>query len=141
MRPGPWETSGTSSGPRQVSWSRFRIPFPIARCQRVVEQNSFRFESASSVLSNNKLPMSTRSSAHPSLPAPVFQSGATSIQSKSRVLAGVQDAYWSDDEAVRVCSSCSPMTRPRNSAHFSRSIDTRKTKNARSVSRRWTSLT
>ena len=24
------------------------------------------------------------------------------MQSKSRVLAGVQDAYWSDDEAVRV---------------------------------------
>lgn len=51
--------------------------------------------------------MSTRSNAHPSLPAPVFQSGATSIQSKSRVLAGLQDAYWSDDEAEdQECPLC-----------------------------------
>ncbi|KAF9653850.1 hypothetical protein BDM02DRAFT_3182296 [Thelephora ganbajun] len=51
--------------------------------------------------------MSTRSNTHPSLPAPVFQSGAASIQSKSRVLAGVQDAYWSDDEAEdQECPLC-----------------------------------
>ncbi|XP_006458231.1 hypothetical protein AGABI2DRAFT_64845 [Agaricus bisporus var. bisporus H97] len=36
---------------------------------------------------------------HPSLPAPVVHSGFSVSQSKSHVLAGVQDAYWSDDEA------------------------------------------
>jgi len=37
---------------------------------------------------------------HPSLPAPVIHVGFSIPQSKSHVLAGVQDAYWSDDEAV-----------------------------------------
>lgn len=37
---------------------------------------------------------------HPSLPAPVVHAGFSVSQSKSHVLAGVQDAYWSDDEAV-----------------------------------------
>lgn len=37
---------------------------------------------------------------HPSLPAPVVHSGFSVSQSKSHVLAGVQDAYWSDDEGV-----------------------------------------
>jgi len=37
---------------------------------------------------------------HPSLPAPVIHAGFSVPQSKSHVLAGVQDAYWSDDEAV-----------------------------------------
>ena len=37
---------------------------------------------------------------HPSLPAPVVHAGFSISQSKSHVLAGVQDAYWSDDEAV-----------------------------------------
>ncbi|KAF9453255.1 hypothetical protein P691DRAFT_720092 [Macrolepiota fuliginosa MF-IS2] len=36
---------------------------------------------------------------HPSLPAPVVHAGFSVSQSKSHVLAGVQDAYWSDDEA------------------------------------------
>ncbi|KAJ7684585.1 hypothetical protein DFH06DRAFT_1156041 [Mycena polygramma] len=36
---------------------------------------------------------------HPSLPAPVVHAGFSVSQSKSTVLAGVQDAYWSDDEA------------------------------------------
>ncbi|KXN85494.1 General negative regulator of transcription subunit 4 [Leucoagaricus sp. SymC.cos] len=36
---------------------------------------------------------------HPSLPAPVVHAGFSVPQSKSHVLAGVQDAYWSDDEA------------------------------------------
>ncbi|KAH7910631.1 hypothetical protein BJ138DRAFT_1008399 [Hygrophoropsis aurantiaca] len=36
---------------------------------------------------------------HPSLPAPVIHAGFSVHQSKSHVLAGVQDAYWSDDDA------------------------------------------
>ncbi|KAF9532302.1 hypothetical protein CPB83DRAFT_847618 [Crepidotus variabilis] len=36
---------------------------------------------------------------HHSLPAPVVHAGFTVSQSKSHVLAGLQDAYWSDDEA------------------------------------------
>ncbi|OJA21540.1 hypothetical protein AZE42_01811 [Rhizopogon vesiculosus] len=36
---------------------------------------------------------------HPSLPAPVVHAGFSAHQSKSHVLAGVQDAYWSDDDA------------------------------------------
>jgi hypothetical protein len=43
---------------------------------------------------------------HPSLPAPVVHAGFSVSQSKSHVLAGVQDAYWSDDEAVSF-SACS----------------------------------
>ena len=109
------------------------------------QNNFFRFESASSVLSRQiDKAMSTRSSAHPSLPAPVLQSGATSIQSKSRVLAGVQDAYWSDDEAVRGCSSWvvdDPLNVIPLIFLLPRPIDTRKTKSARFVSRRWISLT
>ncbi|KAH7927074.1 hypothetical protein BV22DRAFT_306086 [Leucogyrophana mollusca] len=35
---------------------------------------------------------------HPSLPAPVVHAGFSAHQSKSHVLAGVQDAYWSDDD-------------------------------------------
>lgn len=47
------------------------------------------------------LAMSTsRLHHHPSLPAPVVHAGFSLSQSKSHVLAGVQDAYWSDDEAV-----------------------------------------
>ncbi|TRM59939.1 hypothetical protein BD626DRAFT_559438 [Schizophyllum amplum] len=41
---------------------------------------------------------STKLHAHPSLPAPVVHAGFSVPQSKSHVLAGVQDAYWSDDE-------------------------------------------
>ncbi|KAL0574571.1 transcriptional repressor general negative regulator of transcription subunit 4 [Marasmius crinis-equi] len=36
---------------------------------------------------------------HHALPAPVVHQGFSVHQSKSHVLAGVQDAYWSDDEA------------------------------------------
>ncbi|KAG6332416.1 hypothetical protein ID866_6676 [Astraeus odoratus] len=36
---------------------------------------------------------------HPSLPAPAVHAGFSAHQSKSHVLAGVQDAYWSDDDA------------------------------------------
>ncbi|KIO04061.1 hypothetical protein M404DRAFT_144450 [Pisolithus tinctorius Marx 270] len=36
---------------------------------------------------------------HPSLPAPAMHVGFSAHQSKSHVLAGVQDAYWSDDDA------------------------------------------
>lgn len=42
----------------------------------------------------------TRLHPHHSLPAPVVHAGFSISQSKSHVLAGVQDAYWSDDEAV-----------------------------------------
>ncbi len=43
---------------------------------------------------------------HPSLPAPVVHySYLSHSHSKSSVLAGVQDAYWSDDEAVRSLSA------------------------------------
>lgn len=41
----------------------------------------------------------TRLHHHPSLPAPVIHAGFSAHQSKSHVLAGVQDAYWSDDDA------------------------------------------
>ncbi|KAG6814288.1 hypothetical protein H0H92_013413 [Tricholoma furcatifolium] len=41
----------------------------------------------------------TRLHPHHSLPAPVVHAGFSVPQSKSHVLAGVQDAYWSDDEA------------------------------------------
>ncbi|KAJ3516722.1 hypothetical protein NLJ89_g943 [Agrocybe chaxingu] len=40
----------------------------------------------------------TRLHPHHSLPAPVVHAGFSVSQSKSHVLAGVQDAYWSDDE-------------------------------------------
>ncbi|KAG6850600.1 hypothetical protein H0H93_011268 [Arthromyces matolae] len=42
----------------------------------------------------------SRLHTHPSLPAPVLHAGFSVPQSKSHVLAGVQDAYWSDDEAL-----------------------------------------
>lgn len=48
---------------------------------------------------------STRLHPHASLPAPVVHAGFSVSQSKSHVLAGVQDAYWSDDEAVSVSTS------------------------------------
>ncbi|KAG5650054.1 hypothetical protein H0H81_000943 [Sphagnurus paluster] len=41
----------------------------------------------------------SRLHVHHSLPAPVVHAGFSVSQSKSNVLAGVQDAYWSDDEA------------------------------------------
>jgi len=44
----------------------------------------------------------TRIYPHHSLPAPVVHATFSISQSKSHVLAGVQDAYWSDDEAVRI---------------------------------------
>ncbi|KAF7359263.1 putative general negative regulator of transcription C16C9.04c [Mycena sanguinolenta] len=43
-------------------------------------------------------PCPNMSRLHP-LPAPVVHAGFSVSQSKSTVLAGVQDAYWSDDEA------------------------------------------
>ena len=43
---------------------------------------------------------SSRLHSHHTLPAPVIHAGFSVSQSKSHVLAGVQDAYWSDDEAV-----------------------------------------
>ncbi|OBZ75632.1 hypothetical protein A0H81_04826 [Grifola frondosa] len=43
--------------------------------------------------------MSTRVHPHSPLPAPALHAIHVSSQSKSHVLAGVQDAYWSDDEA------------------------------------------
>jgi hypothetical protein len=53
-----------------------------------------------------RISMST-SKIHPSLPAPVVHAGFTTVsQSKSHLLAGVQDAYWSDDEGVSVHDPC-----------------------------------
>ncbi|KAH8833906.1 hypothetical protein DL96DRAFT_1521515 [Flagelloscypha sp. PMI_526] len=50
---------------------------------------------------------SSKLTGHPSLPAPVVHIGFTVPQSKSHVLAGVQDAYWSDDEADEAeCPLC-----------------------------------
>ncbi|KIM72688.1 hypothetical protein PILCRDRAFT_15887 [Piloderma croceum F 1598] len=43
--------------------------------------------------------MTTRLHSHSSLPVPVVHAGFSVSQSKSHVLTGVQDAYWSDDEA------------------------------------------
>ncbi|OCH89107.1 hypothetical protein OBBRIDRAFT_41131 [Obba rivulosa] len=43
--------------------------------------------------------MATRIHPHSPLPAPALHVNHASNQSKSHVLAGVQDAYWSDDEA------------------------------------------
>ncbi|KAK7689071.1 hypothetical protein QCA50_007762 [Cerrena zonata] len=43
--------------------------------------------------------MASRIHPHSPLPAPALHSTLVSNQSKSHVLAGVQDAYWSDDEA------------------------------------------
>ncbi|KAI0928008.1 hypothetical protein AcV7_009297 [Taiwanofungus camphoratus] len=43
--------------------------------------------------------MSSRVHTHSPLPAPALHVTHISAQSKSHVLAGVQDAYWSDDEA------------------------------------------
>ncbi|EMD34429.1 hypothetical protein CERSUDRAFT_117303 [Gelatoporia subvermispora B] len=43
--------------------------------------------------------MATRIHPHSPLPAPALHANHASNQSKSHVLAGVQDAYWSDDEA------------------------------------------
>ncbi|KAI0303535.1 hypothetical protein B0F90DRAFT_1667392 [Multifurca ochricompacta] len=42
---------------------------------------------------------------HPSLPAPVVHAGV-SLQAKSSVLTGVQDAYWSDEEEAKECPLC-----------------------------------
>lgn len=46
--------------------------------------------------------MSSRVHTHSPLPAPALHASTAAVQSKSHVLAGVQDAYWSDDEAVRI---------------------------------------
>ncbi|KAF9001884.1 hypothetical protein BDQ17DRAFT_1306740 [Cyathus striatus] len=43
---------------------------------------------------------------HPSLPAPVVHAGFSIPQSKSHVLAGLQDAYWSDEEEDAECPLC-----------------------------------
>ncbi|KAI0792832.1 hypothetical protein C8Q75DRAFT_751628 [Abortiporus biennis] len=43
--------------------------------------------------------MATRIHTHSPLPAPALHASVVTNQSKSTVLAGVQDAYWSDDEA------------------------------------------
>ena len=50
--------------------------------------------------STSSTTMTTRIHPHSPLPAPAMRAGTPSVQSKSHVLAGVQDAYWSDDEAV-----------------------------------------
>jgi hypothetical protein len=47
--------------------------------------------------------MATRLHAH--LPAPAPHAAFSMPQTKSHVLAGVQDAYWSDDEPVSEISN------------------------------------
>ena len=49
--------------------------------------------------------MATRIHTNSPLPAPAMHATHVLPQSKSHVLAGVQDAYWSDDEAVRASPS------------------------------------
>lgn len=75
---------------------------------------------------------STRLHPHHSLPAPVVHAAFSVPQSKSHVLAGVQDAYWSDDEAVRFTRLL-----PALSVLIS-SRQCRRTRNALCVSRKWT---
>ena len=47
--------------------------------------------------------MATRLHTNSPLPASTMHATHGLQQSKSHVLAGVQDAYWSDDEAVSIC--------------------------------------
>lgn len=75
---------------------------PISRKQRQAMPFVGKTGSHSSYLKPSllhQLMSSTRLQPHHSLPAPVVHA-TFSTQSKSHVLAGVQDAYWSDDEAV-----------------------------------------
>ncbi|KZT11611.1 uncharacterized protein LAESUDRAFT_642402 [Laetiporus sulphureus 93-53] len=58
--------------------------------------SSFRRTSHSRII---LFAMSSRVHPHSPLPAPALHAANPSTQSKSHVLAGVQDAYWSDDEA------------------------------------------
>ncbi|KAI0654784.1 hypothetical protein C8Q70DRAFT_925216 [Cubamyces menziesii] len=52
-------------------------------------------------------PMATRIHTNSPLPAPALHAAHALPQSKSHVLAGVQDAYWSDDEAENAeCPLC-----------------------------------
>lgn len=81
--------------------------------------------------------MSSRTSAHPSLPAPTLHAGYSASQSKSHVLAGVQDAYWSDDEAVRGnLDGCNGLI-----TKVSCPLPYRRTLSAHFALRRWTSPT
>ena len=73
---------------------------------------------------------------HPSLPAPVVHAGA-SLQAKSSVLTGVQDAYWSEEEVRRLFFS----VRVNALIYFAITPFCRRRKNALCVSRRWTYLT
>jgi hypothetical protein len=61
-----------------------------------------------------------------------MRASTPSVQSKSHVLAGVQDAYWSDDENV------SEYEKDQNKECTL--MAGRRTLNARSVSRKWISL-
>lgn len=77
-----------------VALTSFRIlptPFLLVLLVRRTRHNAYFAYPAMS---------STRLLGHPSLPAPVVHAGFSAHQSKSHVLAGVQDAYWSDDDAV-----------------------------------------
>ena len=86
---------GIRSWPRasRYSLTSFRIlptPFLLLLVRRIHHSTYFAHPAMSS----------TRLLGHPSLPAPVVHAGFSAHQSKSHVLAGVQDAYWSDDDAV-----------------------------------------
>ncbi|KAF8654128.1 hypothetical protein AX16_003659 [Volvariella volvacea WC 439] len=66
-------------------------PSPLSAQRGFLGNGHFRKANDCIHMSSTKL--------HPSLPAPVVHAGFSIPQSKSHVLAGVQDAYWSDDEA------------------------------------------
>ena len=69
---------------------------------------------------------------HPSLPAPVVHA-SVAMQTKSQVLTGVQDAYWSDEEVLSFFHLAS--RRSDDGSGY------RKQQNVPSVSKRWISLT
>jgi len=77
---------------------------------------------------------------HSSLPAPVVHAGFSVSQSKSHVLAGVQDAYWSDDEAVSSRLVLRERERELTLSVIAFVID-RATRSVLCVLRKWISLT
>lgn len=78
--------------------------------------------------------MASRLHPHSSLPAPVVHTGFSISQSKSHVLAGVQDAYWSDDEAVSYFKMYCMM----NDLQTTFTILSRRMQSARFALKRWT---
>jgi hypothetical protein len=106
----------------------------LASCVAFQGLTSSPFSSSSAASTTALHTMSsTRLLGHPSLPAPVVHAGFSAHQSKSHVLAGVQDAYWSDDDAVS--HSQTPVRTARN--HLSPPDHHRMMPNVPFVSKRW----